>query len=92
MERFVWYDLYDSYSVLKSKELSHSTICMMRLDDSNILLYKFVYLNFLISVSTESTMSKELAPAAIVIEIISKVKNTGRKRKQRTVWVETMAM
>ena len=35
-EWFVWYDLYDSYSVSKSKELLHCTICMIWFNDSNI--------------------------------------------------------
>ena len=50
--------------------------------------YKVVYLHSLISISTESTMSEELAAAAIVTAIISETKNTGRKRKQRTAWMK----
>ena len=42
---------------------------MIHFDDSNIVLYKLVHLNSLISISTESAMSKELAAAAIVIAI-----------------------
>ena len=62
-------------------------MCMIRFDDSNI--YKLVHENFLISISTESTMmSEELAAAAIAIAIISKRKNTERKRKRRTVWLK----
>ena len=74
---------------LKPKKLFlHSAICMIRFDESNILLYKLVYLNSLISISTESTMSKELKAAAVVIAIILKRKNTGRIRKRRTVSVK----
>ena len=64
-------------------------IRMIRFDVSNILTYKLAYLNSLISISTESTMSEELAAAAIVIAIISKGKNSGWKRQKRnwgTVW------
>ena len=52
-------------------------IRMIRFDVSNILTYKLAYLNSLISISTESTMSEELPAAAIVIAIISKGKNSG---------------
>ena len=52
-------------------------IRMIRFDDPNILTYKLAYLNSLISISTESTMSEELAAAAVVIAIISKGKISG---------------
>ena len=60
---------------------------MIRFDDSNILSYKLVYLNSWTSISTQNAMREELATAAIAIAIISKSKNTARKRKQKTVWV-----
>ena len=61
---------------------------MIRFDNSNILLYKHVYLNALISISTESTMREELAAIATAIAIIPKRKNTERRRKRRTTWVK----
>ena len=60
---------------------------MIRFDDSNIS-YKLVYLNSLISISTESTISEEPAATATAIAIIPKRKNTERKRKRRTAWVK----
>ena len=47
-----------------------------------ILSYKLVYMNSLVSISTKSTMSEELAATAIGIAIISPKKNTERKRKR----------
>ena len=61
---------------------------MIRFNDRNILSYKLVYLNSLISISTASKMSEEPAAAAIAIAIISTRKSSERKRKQRTVWVK----
>ena len=59
---------------------------MIRFDESNKLLYKFVYLNSLISISTESTMGKELAAAAIVIAIIQKGKTQDEKENEEQFW------
>ena len=81
----------NSYSVLKSKDLLHSTICMIRFNDLNISPYTLVYLNPLMSISTDSRMSEELGATAIAIAIISKVKNTKRKRKQKTVCVNAFS-
>ena len=53
---------------------------MIRFDNSNIIVQTCL-LNSLISISTESTISKELAAAAVVIAIISERKNTGLKKK-----------
>ena len=61
---------------------------MIRFDDLTILSYKLVYLNSLISISTGSTMSEEIADTATAIVIIPKSKNIERKRKCRTVWVK----
>ena len=61
---------------------------MIRFDNSNIIVQTCL-LNSLISISTESTISKELAAAAVVIAIISERKNTGLKKKtRRTAWVK----
>ena len=49
---------------------------MIRLKDSTILLYRLVYLNSFISISTESTVSEELAVTAAANVKISKRKNT----------------
>ena len=64
------------------------TIDTILFDDSNILSYKPVYLNSLVSIWTESTMSEELTAVATAIVIISKRKNTERKRKWRTALVK----
>ena len=64
------------------------TIDTILFDDSNILSYKPVYLNSLVSIWTESTMSEELTAVATAIVIISKRKNTERKRKRRTALVK----
>ena len=55
---------------------------MIRFDYSNILSYKLAYSNSLISISTKSVMSKELAAAAIVISITSKRKILGEKENE----------
>ena len=51
----------------------HSVIFMAR----NKISENLFYLNSLISISTESTVSKELAVAVIVIAIILKKKKTN---------------
>ena len=61
---------------------------MIRFDDSTILSYKLVYLNSLISISAESTMSEKLTATTNAIVIIPKRKNTKRKTKRKTVWVK----
>ena len=47
--------------------------------------YKLVYLNSLIAISTDTTMSEEPGATAIAIAVNPKIKNTKRKRKRRTV-------
>ena len=75
-ERFADAICMNSYSVLQSKELLHGII---RFDDSTYYHTKIVYLNSLISISTESTMSEELATTATAVTIITKRKVLNEK-------------
>ena len=49
---------------------------------TKILSYKLVYLNSLISISTESTMSEELADTTTVTAIITKKKTLNEKENE----------
>ena len=54
-------------------------ICMIWFDNSNIQSYKLVSLNSLISISTESAMSEELAASATATAIIPRRKTLNKK-------------
>ena len=56
---------------------------MIRFDDSNIFSYKLIYLNPLISISIENTMSEKLAAIATAIAIIQKEEALNEKENKK---------
>ena len=56
---------------------------MIKFDDSHIFSYKLIYLNSLISISIESTMSEKLAAIATATAIIQKEKTLNEKENKK---------
>ena len=56
---------------------------MIKFDDSHIFSYKLIYLNPLISISIENTMSEKLAAIATAIAIIQKEEALNEKENKK---------
>ena len=64
---------------------------MIRFNDSNIFSYKLIYLNLLISISIENTVSEKLGAIATAIAIIQKEKALNEKETKNCLG-EALAM